>query len=336
MTRRADGRWQEAIVIDGKRKYFYGKTKSEVLRKIREHEEKDKAGRLFPAVANEWWDKHEPTLAHNTMMSYRPAVRRVQDHFTNTDMASIRPVDIMRFLTMMVEENAMADKTARTQLLVTNLICRYAVSEGYIDINPCAEVHVPKGLKKKPRDMPSHSDLELVKQNIDHEWGFFAFLILCTGLRRGEALALQWKDVNLKKRTITVNKSVYHIGNSTAIKSTKTESGTRTVPILNALFPHLKPGPADHYIFGGTALLPKSRSEKGWEHYCRDTGVKCTPHQLRHAYATMLWEAKVEPEIAMKLLGHAQISTTRDIYTHIRDERQLEEHEKLLAIELIK
>ena len=53
MTKRADGLWQEAITINGKRKYFYGKTKAEVFRKIQEYQGEVERGRLFRDVAEE-------------------------------------------------------------------------------------------------------------------------------------------------------------------------------------------------------------------------------------------------------------------------------------------
>lgn len=336
MTRRSDGRWQEKILVNGKAKYFYGKTKAEVTKKMRLFQEQQTSGSLFPAVADEWWEKHEKTLAHNTAKSYLPAVRRAQEHFSGVDVATIRPVDISRFLAFVADEMEMAEKTAKTQLLVTNLIFRHAVNEGHIDINPCADVQIPSGLAKKQRSMPSHEDLERVKSFIDHTFGFFAYFVLCTGLRRGEVLGLQWKNINLKKRTITVDQSVYFVSNEPHIKKPKTQAGIRTVPILDALLPYLTPGKTYDYLFGGPKLLKQSQFDKAWEHYCNDTGVSCTPHQLRHAYTTMLIEAGIEPAVAMKLLGHAQISTTIDIYTHLREERQAEIRDKLLGIELIK
>lgn len=335
MTRRADGRWQEAIMINGKRKYFYGKTKAEVLRKIRDAEETEKSGKLFPAVADEWWNKHEPTLSPTTLKGYLPAMRRAQEHFSEADMATIRPVDISRFLTKMVEEHDMAEKTAKTQLLVVNLICRYAVAAGIIDVNPCAELRVQRGLEKTAREMPSHEDLARVKANIDLPWGFFAYFVLCTGLRKGEALGLQWKDIDMKERTIHVHQSVYYMGNAPKLKSPKTKAGTRKVPIIDALYPYLKPGPADTFVIGGgTTPVIQSQFEDGFALYRKTAGISCTAHQLRHAYVTMLWEAGVEAEIAMKLTGHAQISTMRDIYTHIREEKQAEARNMLYSIPL--
>ena len=338
MTRRADGRWQEAVVINGKRKYFYGSSKAEVLRKIRVYQDEEKAGKLFPAVAREWWNKHEPTLSPNTQRGYVAALKRAEEHFAKTDIADIRPVDISRFLSKMISTNHMAEKTAKTQLLVVNLLLRYATESGYIDTNPAADLRVPKNLKKKKRDMASHDDLAIIKNSFHIHFGLYAYFILCTGLRRSEALALQWKDIDLKKRMLSVNKAIYYIGNTPKLKEPKTEAGKRTVPIINALIPYLNPGKPDEFVFASPENprepLHKHTYERFWNEYCQESGIKCTPHQIRHAYVTMLWEAGIEPEIAMRLTGHAQISTMRDIYTHIRDSKLAESREKLHDIPL--
>lgn len=339
MTRRADGRWQEAIMINGKRKYFYGSSKAEVLRKIRNYEEKEKARKLFPAVADEWWSKHEGTLSPNTQRGYVAALKRAEEWFDNVDIKAIRPVDISRFLSTMISKHQMAEKTAKTQLLVINLLMRYATeTAGYLDVNPASDLRVPKHLKHQKREMASHDDLAIIKEGLQLEFGLFAYVILCTGLRRSEALALQWKDVNLKKRTISVNKSIYYSGNTPLLKAPKTEAGKRTVPIIDALLPYLSPGEPNEFVFTSDEFpgdpLHKHTYERLWSHYQKESGIQCTPHQIRHAYVTMLWEAGVEAEIAMKLTGHAQISTMRDIYTHIRDSKLVEEREKLHSIEL--
>ncbi len=81
MTRRKDGIWQEVLTVNGRKKYFYGKTKSAVLQKIREFEEERSRGTLFEKVADEWWEVHEPELAHNTTKSYKPAIKRAIEAF---------------------------------------------------------------------------------------------------------------------------------------------------------------------------------------------------------------------------------------------------------------
>lgn len=77
------------------------------------------------------------------------------------------------------------------------------------------------------------------------------------------------------------------------------------------------------YLFteeDGKTLLSRSRASRLWSEWQKEAGTTLTAHQVRHGYATALLEAGVDPKVAQKLLGHAQISTTLDIYTHVRDE----------------
>ncbi|MEG0020271.1 MAG: tyrosine-type recombinase/integrase [Oscillospiraceae bacterium] len=59
-----------------------------------------------------------------------------------------------------------------------------------------------------------------------------------------------------------------------------------------------------------------------WTQYQRATGITITPHQLRHAYATILYEAGIDERMAMELLGHANIAITKKIYTHISSRKK--------------
>ena len=202
MVKRKDGRWQEQMTItEGGRtrqKYFYGRSKKEVLQKIRAYQEEQERGPLFETVADEWWEMHEPTLAYTTTKPYRPALRRAKDHFGKTYIRQIKPTDINRFLMDFIREQHAAQKTAKTQLMVVNLICKYATANGYIPFNPARDISVPRGLAHEPRDMASDLDLARIKDSTDCTFGMFAYWILYTGLRRGELLALTWKDVDIK------------------------------------------------------------------------------------------------------------------------------------------
>lgn len=337
MVKRKDGRWQEQMTItEGGRtrqKYFYGRSKKEVLQKIRAYQEDQERGPLFETVADEWWEMHEPTLAYTTTKPYRPAIRRAKDHFGKTYIRQIKPTDINRFLMDFIREQHAAQKTAKTQLMVINLICKYATANGYIPFNPARDISVPRGLAHEPRDMASDLDLARIKDSTDCTFGMFAYWILYTGLRRGELLALTWKDVDIKTRTITVNKSVYHISNMPQVKEPKSAAGIRTVPLMDKLLEKIKPGKG--LVFPGPSggHIKEMEFKRLWYAYAKESGVSCSPHQIRHAYATMLFENDIEVKDAQQLLGHAYATTTQDIYTHIRQTRKEKLNQKLLSVD---
>lgn len=333
MVKRSDGRWQEVLTVNGKRKYFYGKTKSEVLRKIQNFREEESKGKYFPDVADEWWKMHEPTVVHNTAKGYKPAVERARGFFP-VPIKTIKPTDVSKAMQRFIRLYKPAKKTANNQLMILNSIFKYAVTQGYIDFNPAREVSVPKNLPKKKRGVPSNSDIEKVKQNTDLPFGMFAYWALYTGLRRGELLALTWEDVDIENRAIRVNKSLYHKSNRPYIKKPKTEAGERVVPILDRLAERITPGKGIIFHRNGQ-YMSNHIAINEWKRYQEATGISCTPHELRHAYATMLYEAGIEPKDAQALLGHAQLSTTMDIYTSVREERQQQVKNKILCVDFV-
>ncbi len=332
MTRRKDGIWQEVLTVNGRKKYFYGKTKSAVLQKIREFEEERSRGVLFEKVANEWWEVHEPELAYNSTKCYKPAVKRAIEAFGNTPIDDIAPQQIAVEISSFSHNRA--DKTVRTQLMVYNLIFKYAVEKGYVRSNPARDLSVPKNLKKQKRTSPSPEDIKRVKESTDCYFGMFAFWALYTGLRKGELLALEWKDVDVKNRTITVNKSLYHDNNRPRVKLPKTQTSIAVIPILDVLLKKIKPSSGLVFPDDDGGYMPDTHFEKKWRTYCEESGVTATPHQFRHAYATMLFEAGIPPEEAQALLRHAQLSTTMDIYTDLREAKLKKIHEKVYAIDI--
>lgn len=323
---RPDGLYEAIRIIDGKRKAFRGHTPKEVEQKMIAYQGEAEKGRSFSTVADEWEAVHFPTLAPNTLRGYRPALRRAKEHFGDIPIRQIKAPEIKKFISDFARTDPgqarRAQKTVTTQLLVINLIMGYAAGNGDIEYNPCINVSIPKGLPKSRREAASPEDEAKVKASADI-W-LLPFLILYTGLRRGEALALTWGDIDRKHDEIHINKSVYHIDGAPHIKSPKTTAGIRTVPLLAPLKAKLpkKFGPAEHYIFSaddGKSPLSEAKAQTLWRQFSRATGVSATPHQLRHSFATMLFECNIDVKDAQDLLGHSTAAMTQDIYTHVRD-----------------
>ena len=333
MTRRKDGLWQEVIKINGKPKYFYGKTKAEVLRKVREFEEKQETGRLFSEVADEWWREHEETIEWNTAKSYRPAKNRAIEEFGEKPIKDITPPEVSRYIKNFSKTRA--DKTTRTQLLIFNHIFKYAVEMGDVPFNPVRDLSVPEGLSKEKITSPPQEEIEKVKTSTDCFFGMFAYWAMYTGMRRGELLALEWSDVNIENRTININKSLYYKGNTPCVKLPKTTTSLATVPILDALLTKIIPQKKG-LVFPNAKgdYITNTQFNHYWERYQKESGINATPHQFRHAYATMLFEAGIPPEEMQILLRHAQLSTTMDVYTDIRDKKQKEVFSKVYSVDI--
>jgi integrase len=335
-TKRADGRLVKTIVDPrtGKRKYFYGDTMREINAKIMEYTEAADVGKPFSKVARDWWHVTEDSLSPNSIHTYDVARRRAVDYFADTPISQIKAKDIQKFLSTFAKKpdgGMMSRKTVANQLMIVSQICKHAVYEGYIDANPALGVSLPKGLKTSKRSSAGKGNEDIIKKTAD-VW-LFPFFILYTGLRRGEALALTGADIDRKEGLIYVRKSVYFQSNRALIKEPKTEAGYRSVPILAPLAPLLPELKDDEYLFPAPTdpKSPMGYSAFNYriEKYCEITGAQFVPHQLRHSYATILFECGIDAKTAQHLLGHAQISTTMDIYTDFRKQAQIEAVKKL-------
>lgn len=339
MYQRPDGLFEKIITINGKRVPFRGKTEAEVIHKIAEHNQQQERGRSFLVVAEEWKEEHFKTLEYNSTRNYIPAYKRAIEQFGAQYIKEITPNMVNSFIGQFAR-GGRAQKTVQTQLLILNLIFSRAIVNGDIDTNPAAYVRVPKNLSKSSRMPPTEAQIDVVKNSLDKPFGLLPFFMLYTGCRLGEALALQFQDIDFDNNRIIINKSVYFEGNAPKIKSPKTIAGTREIILLNKLKAVVPKGPKCKFVFfGGEKPMTSSQFRLGWNTYCRAVGLatkkedrsgkayyvpQITPHQLRHAYATILFEAGINEKDAQELLGHANISVTRDIYTHIRNSRKEE------------
>ncbi len=305
--------------VTHKRVYFYGTTEREVNRKILAYQTKRERGRLFSEVADEWWGEAYDELASQSVKVYKPALARAIDTFGNKRISEIQPRDVHAFLKRMATQG-FAQKTVSNQRIILNKIFIQATLSGDIQYNPCASVSVPKGLAKAQRTAASLSDEEKIARS-EHTWTF-PLIALYSGLRKGEILALKWKDINFDENVIHVTKSVYHEGDRPYVKTPKTAAGTRDVPLLAPLRDRLlsERGSPENYVISdtGDAPLTKRRFTTLYTNYSKEVGISCTAHQLRHSFATVAIENGIDVKSVSEILGHKQISTTLDIYTDFR------------------
>ena len=329
-TVRKDGRLQTVVTKNGIRRTFYARSDREMLQKLTDYQETVEDGPYFRDVAEEWWDKHEPTLSPNSLRNYTPAFRRALEEFGDARIRSITPGDIDAYLHLFAQTHA--SKTTATQLGIINQIMRYARLRLYIDSVPTDIIQVPRGLKKTPRLLPTDRDVESVRLNTSYPiMGLFAFLLLYSGLRRGEALALQYKDIDRINKKIYVEKSLCSYRNEPIIKTPKTEAGRREVPLVNALLDVLPQGkPSDYLFLRDGHLITDADFDTLWGWYRKESGITASPHQLRHWFATLLYDAGIDKFEAARYMGHTTAQMT-EIYTHITKNRSASSLDRLNA-----
>lgn len=327
LKKRADGRYVKTFIDPktGKRKSFYGQTEREVNRKIFEYQSKQESGRTFQEVADEWWDRAEPELAVQSVSGYRVAMQRAVEHFGDDLIKDITALQLVHYFELLGKQG-LAQKTVGKARMVCNLIFKYALLHGEIEVNRCADIPLPKGLTKNTRKAASAEDEQIIRALSEDEW-LFPYIALLTGLRKGEILALQWQDIDFDNNLISVTKSVAHNNDRPFIKTPKTKQGIRKVPLLEALKQRLLTVPdkrPEHYIIsitGGKSPLSEMQYQRAYARFQERTGVTATAHELRHSFATVAIENGVQPKSVQQILGHKQLATTMDIYTEFRDKQ---------------
>lgn len=345
---RPDGLKESIRVIGGRRVAFRGKTDREVDRKILEYREQAARGRRVAAVAREWWNTREPELAPASQLAYRHPLDKLVERFGDQYCAQVRPLDLQRELEAMKDQGFRLG-TVKLQMTIYKQVFRYAVRQGDCEISPAAELELPKKLPRKTRDALTNQQIRAVLDCREGDFWLFGLVLLCTGLRRGEALALSYEDIDRKAGVIRVNKIVDY-GNPQhrpILKyHTKTEAGIRDIPLFPALAEAIPAGRIG-LIFHGAGGGPMTTAEldRRWKAYCRRLGFwECqegpeggrevfpiTPHYFRHTFATLCYDAGIDPKSTAHMMGHASEQITVELYTHLSRSREQAAGEKLGA-----
>ena len=347
MKQRADGRYQGKIlvgVIDGKQKYryVYGKTQKEVRDKIAAlRVELGKGADLTQPMElafwiDRWLARTEQTQKEEWHETCKARAELWKQQLGTIEINKVTTADLEDVLLALAKRNPCTGKPSGKKTLieyasVIRRVFALAVQNRVLTFDPSQYITVSKEAPKNRRSALTESQIAAIHAT-PHECRLPCLIMIYTGLRLGELAALTWSDVDLKSATISVTKS-YNF-KSHAVKNPKTASGERMVPIPSLLLDELKAAPR-------TSLLVCPRASGGvytrcaWEYaldcYSKILGFTLLAHNLRHTYATILYEAGVDVLTAQHLMGHADSQTTMSIYTHLRDAKKAASIAKLDA-----
>lgn len=186
------------------------------------------------------------------------------------------------------------------------------------------------------------------------------FILLKTGLRISELCGLTIRDVDLQERTIDIHKQLQYTGGKKAyIEQTKTTAGTRVLPMSDEVYEAFKrvisgrKKPRVEQMIDGVSgfLFLDDRGkpmlayqwEKKFQHIVQKYNKiykvelpKITPHICRHTYCTNMAKSGIAVKTLQYLMGHADIATTMNVYTHLKLEDAKDELEQLKAREQLK
>lgn len=349
--KRADGRLQTKIYIGNingkaKYKYVYGKTQKELDEKVLEVKMSLKKGiditadnDTFGYWAEHWLKLKELEVSTGRFVSYKSWIKKLSALYDY----KIKKLTSADFQNIIIEYNQLATNTLVQIKNTAKQIMQLAQDNRIIDYNPVCAVKIPKKQAKEGRRALTAEERQWIIDTPDF-MQLPSMIMMFAGLRRGEVTALLWSDIDLEKRTITVNKSAEVIKGTFTVKdTTKTEAGMRTIYIPQILVDYLSqqerstnmlvcPSPT------GIMISTKTWNRK-WQEYIlklnekygdfstRITSSKYkknelaipyfTAHCLRHTFITMMYMAGIDVLTAKEQAGHKDIRTTMSIYTHL-------------------
>ncbi len=354
-TKRADGRYLQTIVVgrksDGKpiRKYIYADTVKELRSKVAkariELHTGDLVGEdtLFSTVAQTWLHDYKYMTSEKVRMRYEHVVDAHLKPLANRKLRDLLPLHLQGIINTMAQ-SGYSKHTMREIKQTAVQIMNMAVDNNLINKNVFMRVTVPdiEPKQRLPISTQAQSLIEETWRN--HRMGMPALIMLYCGLRKGELLALKWSDVHIEEKYIDVSKSLTYLSNQPNVKTPKTKDGKRKVPIPNILITVLTEtrgeddSPVCPSVNGETMSGVAFR--RAWESYQHFLNLQAggrdatrskekvvalepfTAHQLRHTYATILYDAGVDALTTQRYMGHADVETTLRIYTHLTKEKQ--------------
>lgn len=333
MQRRKDGRVVKTKYIDGKKVFFYSAEKSDraAIRDIENQminyvRKKDYEKHNFKCLAEKMLSFRNKSIGYKTNECYETSLKHL-DIFNEFNIEDITPSILQNLLDTMVKQKKYSFSTVSKVKITFNLVMDYAIVHENLKLNNFTRsIKIPKGAKKGKIKAPDDEVIDTIVENAEKvEFGMWAMCLLCLGLRRGELDAVRKRDINFETNLIDIHTSVEFIHNQPHLKDMpKTEDSIGSVPILEIIRPILikmcKSLKKDDFLFGGEKPLTETQIKKRWKKYCDTIGYSFNGHQLRHAYAKLLYKSGVDPKTMQRLLRHADFSTTMNIYTEFANE----------------
>ncbi len=352
IRKREDGRWEARLSLDdGRRKSFYGKTRQEVQRKLAQAQ-RDLEGGL-PIVAERqtlaqylsiWFASAKHRLKQSSYRRYRTNLRfHILPALGAVPLSKLTAQRLQAFYTAKYDAGLSASTVANIHTVVHSAL-KEAVRLGLVQRNVADLVQKPRRRRAKQQTLTEiqvHTFLKAIKGN---RLEALYILALSTGVREGELLGLRWQEVDLDRGLLHVTLSLQESDGPVrrVLDEPKTAHSRRRIALsqaaITALRQHRERQTNERIAAGmlwdarhdlvfpntlGRPLHPTHLLKRDFHPLLRRAGLPAIRfHDLRHTAATLLLRRGVNPKIVSEMLGHANVSITLDIYSHVTPDMQ--------------
>ena len=361
ITQRKDGRYSAKFKSEsGKRIEKYFDKLAEARKWLSEAKYEDSHGDIssstdmtVDAWFNYWISEIKvKTVRWSTLSSYKDRYNKnIKEIIGNMLVSDVKPMHCQNVLNVMDNNGYVGSSMARTKATLSAMFSD-ACENGLIAVNPVTKsVKCPKKPEKNTRVLTLDEQerfLTAARESINY---YHFLFILQTGVRSSELRGLKWGDVDFQNRIIHIRRNVTHDSNNNRFITgeLKTSSGQRDIPMTKTAYDLLMDIKgqqavkknrviqfefADHVFLNRSGkLLPNSNYDRYLEKICDKAGIeRISMHTLRHTFATRCIESGMKPKTLQKILGHANISMTMDLYVHVTEdekEKEMQQFEQM-------
>ena len=339
---------------NGIRVTAYDKTYKGAEKKLRQMQRRQEDGvpvvdskMLLKKYLSEWLQLIKPTLRAKSYESYESLLKvHLIPRLGHIQLSKLTPEQINREWARMLKAGHSPSLIVHCHLRLAKAL-HDAMRRRLIANNPMQFVNKPKVETKEIRPLSSIREWDREEKRLvseidrvlevakDTEYHAIIHTALHTGMRRNELLGLRWKDINTDESILHLNRSIHRKGGVTTYQSTKTKAGSRPIDLTPDSKLFLR---KQWDLQRGDALIHGFKVTRESPVFIRTTGEPLLPdtvshafkklvtsigladvwfHDLRHTHATVMLLQGVHPKAVQERLGHAKISTTLDLYSHV-------------------
>lgn len=335
----------EADPVTGKRNRYYRTVKGtkkqvqEALRKFQN--EIDSGYTTSPSTMkvsdwmDQWLTQYRVNIEDTTRSGYKDKIKnQINPHLGALQIKALTASVVQKWVNTLHKDRSLSPKTIRNAFLILHAAMKKAVITKMITSNPCEGVELPKSQKYMAQIYTTQEITQLLELAKDTDMYIPLLLVCCVGFRRGELLALKWHHIDFNKGIIHIQSNTVIAEGEVKTKAPKSAAGIRHVTIGANVLSALKMARAQYNsnkLFlgaeftdsglvvcqpNGKPFRPESMTQK-WERFVEKHNLKKIRfHDLRHSCTTMMIEAGVDLKTVQTRMGHANISTTMNIYAH--------------------
>lgn len=287
----------------------------------------------------EWlnvWLEHyvQPTAKSKTYEHYKYlSEAHIVPYIGERELSEITTIDLQRYVSELIQNGnkitgkGLASNTVNTIITVLQGSFRTAQNVGETELDPTDKIKRPKKVEKRVEcfSVIEQKRIELCVMEHSKPKMFGVLLCLYTGLRIGEALALEWTDIDFENGLLHVNKSCRDSksgeGEKRIVDSPKTNTSRRIIPLPKQLLPHLRKHKAKTktlWVVSDKGQPVSVRSyQRSFELLLKKAGVEHKGfHALRHTFATKAIECGMDVKTLSEILGHKNPTVTLNLYVH--------------------